>query len=611
MDKDRLKALYTAFFALVLLSHLYLMPLWENHLGGGLDFCATYLTEGVLYGGQPYCNQAPLTYYLLLPIYLVFGSRLWIGLLLVKVALLYLIYLKCLRYCSLAGSKSRLFDSFLFVLVVYPLSFNHFEMLFSTLFFLLGFETQFLGDRGGKPLVAGVFYSLSFFVKYSVAYAVAGVFLIRAYEIILSKKPSQIRDLILMGAPFMALACILYLMHPSFITYSILGQISDPPIMLFDAVELLFFSFNVHAVSLIIYISLSMYLLSQPKIAQAHKPFVIVPLISLPLIVISMSRAWAFYHPPLYYGIQVAPLLIAASYMFKRLDLNLWAAFVVVVLVYPGVYGSTLLAVERHEFFKGGLNDLTYLVGSGLGSLPQPKLGLLFESGRDDVGYIDSYGAKSFFQRYGWDVGDAGGRYIYSGDEFVGAEDPYWAKKLRSLTNVTAPSHQAFETLSDKESEIAGELADGRYDVVLTTGMSWVVLQRIEKKLPNSTLSSYCGFMIPDFSQRGLGRSHMFILYANKSLCKPSIKAMADHYVSVFDEICSGSERAALVVKGVLERDGVILHKNCNSGAELTFDMINSLNIWDILLSGVLFLLFRHAVSHGFPRPRRSRRRRS
>ena len=47
----------------------------DFNIGGGGDWnCIDYVREGTLYGGQPYCSQGPVIYYLFYGLEAVFGS---------------------------------------------------------------------------------------------------------------------------------------------------------------------------------------------------------------------------------------------------------------------------------------------------------------------------------------------------------------------------------------------------------------------------------------------------------------------------------------------------------------------------------------------------------
>jgi hypothetical protein len=132
--------------------------------------CFEYIAQGVLYNGQPYCAQGPVLLYSLYGIYRLFGEHLYLAISFVGV-LLNLGILFLMRLIIEKETKQKVFLSLLIVytfVLYFPIMSSLYGMLLSTFFFLLGFYVfQYSSSKVSYGL-AGFFFSLALFSKFTV-----------------------------------------------------------------------------------------------------------------------------------------------------------------------------------------------------------------------------------------------------------------------------------------------------------------------------------------------------------------------------------------------------------------------------------------------------------
>jgi hypothetical protein len=544
-------------------------PLWDDYVYGGQRMCIDYLAEGTLYSGQPYCNQAPLVYYYGLAVKSVVGESLMdAGFVLTKLALLAAIYYMMYVIMRRLTDKNLFPTTLLFILIVYFEGAWNIEMLFSTAFFLIGFEIQHHRRFREHVTAAGFFYALAFYFKYSTVYPILLSLALQLHKGLKSGRVKAALETLKLASSIIVLALLFYTLHPSIHYYSMGGHLVDAPTSWHDALGYFLFSLNIHSLALLFLVGAYAYVLLKTKLNEQERLLLLYPIVCIPLVTLSMTRAWGFYHGPRYYALALYPLLIVSLNVLLEKKRSLFVVVFAVVFIYPGFDESGLVGLDRSTYYSREVDEFKQLVFSGLSALPAPEKGLLFESGRQDIDYIEEHGAMEFFARYGWSVGEGDNRFIYSGSaEFIGAEDTFWAPRLRRITNVSRDRHEAQEGLTPSEKEIEEHIIAGRYDVILYTAHSWVVVNRIISDMPNATLSGYCRLYIPDFTHWGTGRPYAVISYQNKSVCPLAAKDMAEHYYEIFDDICGVSQEAADIIWDVNRRNGIQLVRLCNSKA--------------------------------------------
>jgi len=568
------------------------IPFWADPLYESWSICLDYLSEGTLYGGQPYCNQAPLIFYYGLLVRTVFGESLFkLVTSAVKLALFAVIFLLTDRLAKRVNAKSSFLTPFLFLLIFYPEGARKSEMLFSTAFFLAGFEFQHHRKRGHHLLAAGALYAISLLFKYSAIYPLALSLAIQVYMTSKSGLKRMAADAAKLTAPTAILAAAFYILHPLVYVYSVLGQVANAPISWLAAFRIVFLSLNVHSLVMVALTLVYLRMLLKAGLNLDGRLYLLYPMMCIPLIAISMTRAWNFYHGPMYYALQVYPLLIASTHVLLKRDKVLFVLFLSLVFIYPTFDEAGIVGTVRSGYFSREISEFSNEIMSGLSVLPPSRRGLLMESSADDIDYIKKHGANEFLSRYGWRVNGEDNRFIYSGgEEFVGAEDPYWARRLRELTNVSMGRHRMQNGLTPAEEEIRQDIIDGRYDVILYTAHSWIVMNRVTSETPNATLGRYCKLYVPDFTHWGTGRPYSEIIYANKSVCPTGARELAAHYYKIFDEVCLRSQKAAEIIIDVNLLNGFRLAKQCNSNAVFNrWDVLNPKPL-DIILTALALL---------------------
>ncbi len=532
------------------------IPIYEDVIAGGWDVCLTYLGEGSLYGGQPFCNQAPLIYHVGFVSKMVFGvQNMWVGSTLLKAMLLISVFLMT---HELSHRKNLFLTSGLFFMVFYPMAVNKPEMLFSTAFFLAGFILQ---HRVGRSSHAGVAYALAVFFKYTAILPIAISIL---YE---NKSP---KDMAKMAVPSFALAILFYVLYPNYLIYSLWAHMLDPAMSYLDATVLFFTSTNVHFLALYGLIIVFGYLALLSDLKGLERLIFFIPLVCLPAVSFGLTRANGELQLPTYYALHSIPLLIAASHILLKRRRDMFILVVGLVLIYPSFLTSNPLVRARGDYLSQEMDEFDNLILSGLSVLEPPQNGLLLETSKEDIKFIDRYGINRFFEKYGWRVDSKDNTFIHSGSDFQGAEDSFWAPRVRKMINITLNYSRSGVELSEKSLGIKQNILDGKYDTIMVTAKSWTGVLGILDNISGEYLADICFIHVPDFTHKGKGKMYSVIFYDDKEKCKNTSVLMAKHYSSKFDSICSKSWKAAAMVKHVNEKNRVRINKECNSHKELS-----------------------------------------
>jgi len=580
-------------------------PIWTDVISGGWEVCIEYINEGSLYGGQPYCNQAPLIYYYGVAIKSIMGYRfLWLGFTLTKLFLLVIVFQLINKFTIHLGYGNSFINSVLFLYLIYPHAANKPEVLFSTVFFLLGFYVQYHKRFERWEFVSGILYAISLFFKYTAIYPIGLGLIIQFHRNFKNSISNAILEVIKIISPTIVLTIIFYILHPLFWVYSVIGQIAYPASTLIDALHIQFFSWNIRSITLDALVVTYAYLLYNTRFKENERLYILYPLVCIPLVSLSMTRAYNAFISPEYYALHTYPLLIVSTQVLLKRRPKFFVLIVGFVLLYPSFSGAGLLVMERDSYLSTEIKGLDELVMSGLRVLPPPHKSLLFESDREIIQYIEKNGPNSYFSRFGWKVFDGQNRYIYSDAEFTGAEDPYWAPRLRKLTNITLNYSIAREELSKSEREVKEEIIGGKYDVIMYTAASWLATTHILSDIPHTELNKYCEMYVPDFKHQGYGRGYSTIIYTNKSVCAQAAREMAEYYMERFNEICNKSQRASRVVKDTVMKNGFLMNIGCNSNTEVKGEDILRPRLMDFIISALLLLLLNSLLNRQQPRKR-------
>lgn len=564
-------------------------PFWVGGVAAGWEVCIGFLGEGVLYGGQAYCNQGFIIYAVGFVGSLLTGlEHLWVWMAAVKVALYVVLFVLLRRSMRELGLNRLWLMTMLFLLFVYPYgSGNPHDLLAATLFFT-GFHIQFHNLFKGNRLYAGLFYALALYTKYTVLYPVALGFAAELYM-----KRSELKEAVKgvagLAAPTVFLAAAVTLMWPSYWTYTVLAQISNPPVSMVEAVQLAILNWNIHALALLAFVLTYAILLVRGTFTFNERMYLMYPMVCLPLVAASISRAWERTEFASYYGLPLYALVVV-SLLLLREKKRLFFVAVAALLLYPGFTGGGPTARVRGYLAGDEVGEVREMVSSGLTVLPPPEKGLLYETGVEEIRKIKS---AEYFRQWGWSVPDY--TLLSVGGTNLPPEDPYWGPRIRELIDVKYGLADVGAGLSPQQQRVKEDVIAGRYDVLMYTPRSWVTTSAILAELPEETLRQYCEVAVPDFSYLGDGRTHSIVIYANRSRCASVVEAMASHYGELLPELCEKSEEAAYVVRNIMARNKVYYRQECSSGAEVGRDDVYEPRLGDLggflALAAVLHLL--------------------
>ncbi len=541
------------------------LGIFENHILGGWQICLDYLSEGTLYGGQPYCNQAPLIYYLGLSVRMIFGEDgMWIGFLAIKVAAL--VYI--LRMILLMSDKLECRDDFLaialFLMIFLPISSTKPSALLSSAFLLWGLDLMMFKR---KPSFAGVAFSIALMFKYTSIFPIALAVIMRANRGLKKNLEQCLDQAGQLAIPSVIFSLFFLYAHDHFIEYSILAQIIKPHTDLAGGLWIIISSGSSHAIALLACIIGFGYYFLWGGIKGWRREIIAYPLICLPIIILSLTKTYALYHTPRHYGLQLYPLLILSALMIIKKKRLVTIALVSLVLLYPGVDGQNILVTAKEKYNAGQMDALKIKVMSGLGKVPAPEKGLLFESSSQEIEEINRQGAQKYFQKYGWEVKSKDNTFITPREFKYPVPDSYWYPRLQTLVNITFKMNQSvLKGSSDVEKEMMEDIEGGRYDVIMFTAKSWREITKVTEDLSEDMQKHLCYLYIPDFTHEGWGRDFGIMMYSNLSKCIIGEKEMTKHYSQILPEICRMNPRAGEIVISVMKKHENKLGYICATG---------------------------------------------
>ena len=559
----------------------YSTPFFEDSIPGGWSMCLDFLDDGTLYGGQPYCNQAPLIYYIGLFFKFFFDvESLWIPFFIFKLCCFGVI----LQFMNkFIGDVKHPLMMVLFLLFFVPLSANKPEMLASTAFFMGGAYMQL---KTGKHWLAGVYYGFSIFFKYTAGFPIAFLLML------------NVRSMHKLVLPSIVLGLLFQILHPLVYIYSIFGHSVFPATDFFGAVTIFFSQWDIHLFALIFYFFSLIYVKWKKLFTREDFLFLVVPFVSIFFVSFGLTKSHGVLMHPEYYALQSYPFLILGALKLRFKNKLFFAVFTGLILVFPAVTPGVALSKIRYDILLEESHLFEMLVLSGISVLPQPEDGFVFESSKEDIEHIRKYGANSFFKRYGWRIDTENTLFISSNSEFSGAEDAFWGPKIRNITDIKIKYSRTGAGMSKSQQNLSDDLLNGKYDMVLTTAKSWTGALKPFMEYNEVEMQNFCRLYAPDFAHRGEGRFFSVIVYNDMKKCREAAKNMKTYYESILDKICVKSEKAAKIVSHINNKNGMPLKFSCKSEASfetINYQNPNQIDFWFTLIPILCLYYFRRS----------------
>ncbi|MFH0861559.1 MAG: hypothetical protein V1875_00880 [Candidatus Altiarchaeota archaeon] len=561
-----------AYVVLILSLAWMLYPESFNVGGGGFWMCLDYIREGTLYGGQPYCAQGPVIYYLGYAVDSAFGPLSGAATLPVISLLAHIvIYTTLLQALRRHGLHYPLQYPLLYILLVFRY-FGEVSSSLATAFFMVGFWLFYESDDKARNYASIIPFTLAVFTKYSVVLPIA---IVMAYSLARHGLTFRAKDwrgsvvpaihrilsvtlfaLSVLGT-FLALARI----FPNIAAYTIYahtnqvrgGLLSGFKVM---AGERLLSSFG--AAILLIVVGWSVIR------GWFDRETSIFPLMQVTLLANGVLLLMASGNPKLgeYYILPAAPFLLATMLAVRKRSPALFALLVLGVLVHPSIFPTPLSGPARF-WSHDGSEAARMEVGYGLRLIPPQSGYVLTEALPDRMGYVRGLLPQLEQSRI---------VMIPSGEKgYSLGEGPDWAKELRNLTVINPNESQTHLRLTPQEEAIRADLLAGKYSLVIAGPPSWFTLNEIFRS-EEEYMKSYCRLLVPNFEYGGDGMPHTVVHFKDRSQCEDFRNSMIAHYLENFPAICELGQKAQTVVKNAISYDDAEIQTPCDAEYDYRYE---------------------------------------
>ncbi|MFH0859776.1 MAG: hypothetical protein V1921_01095 [Candidatus Altiarchaeota archaeon] len=572
--------------------------------------CLDFIEDGALYGGQPYCAQPPVTYFLAYFLLKSFGEDVipmfFIILNTVVNAILFLILHRVIM-------RETGYDNYPLILLfylawVYVMSINSPDAMLSTFFLFLGFYTLFHSNIKAKHLLSGIFFSVSVMSKLISA---PQVFVILLYYLLRSKAVrlsvnrlgigfsydvNGLKGLIKIVFPVALSFTALLIAYPHFLDYVFLSQLKQGPLYphhdVRDTLRFLVpfddkgLRSNVFTSEIALALSLIVFL-------RRRDMYSLCSIIGVSIFL--YRQTWALGEISLsYFGLPsytfFMVVLFWAKSKIKRESLVNVIFTIILAFLLLG-HGFPTVNEYRLGYYDAHRHGLQELVEEPLELIPRQDNVLTELNPSRGVLPIDM----------------PVGRRTQLWDEYY---DGWWAPILVNwgLVGDLRLWRPDTENLTPRERRIIREIDDKKYDLIVYGPQNWYRMIHLLNNVEKSAIRDYCSVHLPnlDYFTYG-GRHHTTLKFRNQSDCDYMLKLVGAYYSQNFEEICRRDKNVANdVINTVLGMNGITPSAKCLSGGNLVHSYNFYLNRFppqDILVLVSITLLI---VLLYYPRLRRS-----
>ncbi len=558
----------------ILTLQLYFFPFGFINFGGGWHLCIEFLSNGVLYENQIYCNQAPLIYYYGFLVNTIFGWELFDSIIHLTIIALWITLAITLKSILIIEDIWNEFIFFIiYILLIIPPSVNNPEVMFSTIFLIGGFYFLQYIKFEQNIMISAFLFALSIFFKYTAF--IPFILIISTYIYSIRDKTSSktiITRLGILFLPLIILTVVFNSIHPKLLDYTFFSQIAYPEVGLLKAISLMFTTLNIHAIAL----TTLMIILALGLRFGYFKSKELFPIISFAIIIIALSltKSHGNFQSPSYYALSAYPFLIISLLILYKNDKRIFYTAFIICVLYPSIVSNSFTNI-RDSYMNKYDEDLQNLVSSGLSYIPNQKGKILIETGREQKNSIIESSPNTRIEQI---------EYIYPSNGLIGPSDPFWGPRVKKILDNRLIITVDDIPLTTREKEIREKILNGGYSTIFYGPPRMTTIPRILRTIPRSVLNQFCEVRIPNYLYHGGGRFFSTMIFSNRSYCPIMSRQMTNHYLNNFDKICEMSQDASRIVWEVLRLNGFILQKKCGSGAKVTDIDMYKIQIIDIIL---------------------------
>lgn len=581
--------LYSAYFQLYIHDYTGFRERWLQ--------CLDYIAEGTFWSGQPYCDGGPLVYYIAYATRFVVGQELFQGTMIVEslllcIGLFYFLHKAYRKERENQEKKTFLFIA-LFAFLVYVNTLREFETALMTFCLFAGYYFLFYSGRKQKEWIAGIFFAIAMLSKFSalIPFGLIGgcylfkekIFQYREKRLIIEKEISKWVNGIKIILPTILGYIYFRIQYEYFFIYLFLVQTKQEIALSIIETIKTFLTLNFENISINFFPLLFLIVLCwyefycEIKKQQSINPDTFLAAVGLPLSIFLIIKSFGipeYFLTDFRYWVPFMPFVILCTMKLhhrieeeKKTDYRaICIAFLVTILIFPGVYYSPLIhpfspinfVVKLHPYTQEKFEIMSKL-NYGYSIIPEQEGRVLVEWGLPH--YIDELYAQ------------------------FNISIP--REKLFSITNTMAPTHpdvwqfprfqkllgdnlldnqNAEQTLTIAEQELVQKINNKEFSLLIFGPPNWFATQRILNNVDLQSLG-FCGVIIPNnmwMTREGWHFSYFY--FKEEEDCLDIAKKMAAYYDQSFDTLCKQDEVSANEIAQTLSLDGITLGKTCTSG---------------------------------------------
>ena len=548
--------------------------------------CVDYFSEGVLYGGQPYCFHGPIEYLYGYSLLSLFGFGLFwevmpVMIILMNLCMLYLIW----RVLKIEVKEVDYFYlALLFIILIFFQSFGNDYSVLSTVFLFTGFFFLYYSEYEFREWYAGTFFSLAVFslVTSLVPVCILLLFYIPRTGIVnisyLTKGDikkflcnTNFQRIIPLLSPMLLMYFFFIVRFPNMVLY--LFRLSFMPSNSFtNTLKIMFIPKNLELASIMLAVILSGVVFFKRRCIFSSCSF-----IGLLLSIFFILKSAGSTHVPIYYLLPFYPMVIvslvklgkmAQSKFFTRIGFQ---TIFVLILILPGLIRVGLVAEGDY---------LQWLVDQPLRIIPEQS-GTLVEGDviKLNVGNLDVIPLNYIVVE---ELTNKNGRLSFMN---------HLSQKL--------PRKELY-SFTERELSYVEKIRNGSYTLIVEGPPFWWTISRIKSKAFDYANLGYHNVRVPNqyFLSHG-GRHNVLLLFKSKSHAEFMRNMMFEYYEAVFDKICDIDKFTAnQIIPNELYRNKIIFKRQCHFGGDLTTDypdkryFFQASDVWTILgIFGFLLLI--------------------
>lgn len=399
--------LYSIFF--VILSYLTYFVFYNNYwFDSAFIPCLKFLQEGTLYGGQPLCEQGPMLFLLIYPLWLLSNVNIYYY---VKfITFLFAIGLFVLTTMFVkreTGKEYFVLTSMLYLFLYFVFAVNEyfgyrFVDIIALFFMMLGFYIMLYTEIRYKSILSGILFAFALLMKFNLAIILLFVFiylLIKYSNLDFKNKKfsfklnmPEINNLIYMILTISVIYIYFLIKYPKFLHYSLITFVG-PENTYMQAVYYTFLQFisfkPIYLVfSLIIIISVIFYFL------RGMNVFSFISIFGILFIFIGQNRVSENLYHLRYISIIIPFFIISFIKYYNQLKFNKNLKhimyLILLILILPGLI-LTYLSIKEKSLEYEVNSVIKYIPKQNL-ILTTQKLDLMYGVDLGDYDFLDGTG---------------------------------------------------------------------------------------------------------------------------------------------------------------------------------------------------------------------------